>query len=532
MVVIQLLFVLLATKKSVSVGGAKGVDYDEASSALKQDTTDDYCEIASCTTASYGVDSSFAVHYANLDPNNDQGFGTYIEYINRCKSKFSKESCYESEAERLSMNLRQPQSMRNYTALGFKKIEAPKDLTTRLTKFWNDSRNSRHLQDNVIQAPNVNFEHWEDGSTYVNHWTSPTMMMDLDQSLRDLTWDTTKPILEEWSGVELVQSSLYGIRIYKRGAILAPHVDRLPLVLSAVINVAQEGVKEPWPLELIGHDGRAYNVTTRPGEMILYESHSIIHGRPFQFNGESFANVFVHFEPLGFHSGADGSEEESLENLYQRAWKKAMSKCSQEGSDCSRVDLNSKGEFPSYIIPNSEEDRRWRQTQKRSKMSLVDKNWIKSVNAHTVRRDCVFFSQCRFSLTTLSDGTICVIQAASTGDLHAIKAIAGRSQIHASRDLLSTNHSQAENPRLLTKKDNNGWNTLHEAARGGRLSVVKFLVEEQKMKINERTHTGTGGSPLWWAKQSLPSTHEVVKYLEALGAKEIAPDGVEDNKKK
>ena len=85
---------------------------------------------------------------------------------------------------------------------------------------------------------------------------------------------------------------------------------------------------------------------------------------------------------------------------------------------------------------------------------------------------------------------------------------------------------------MLTKKDNNGWNTLHEAARGGRLSVVKFLVEEQKMKINERTHTGTGGSPLWWAKQSLPSTHEVVKYLEALGAKEIAPDGVEDNKKK
>ena len=507
MVMIIPLLLILA-KKPVSVGGAKiaslGVDYDQgfefsqqdtkpAASALQQDELENYrqmaCEIASCTTASYGVDSSFAVHHANLEPGSGPGFGSYVEYVNRCTSKFSKESCYKSEAERLSMNLRQPQSMRNYTELGFKKIQAPKELVTRLTTFWNDSRNSkRHLQKNVVQAPNVNFERWEDGSTYVNHWTCPTMMMDLDQSLRDLTWDITKPILEEWSGVELVQSSLYGIRIYKRGAILAPHVDRLPLVLSAVINVAQEGVKEPWPLEVIGHDGRAYNVTTMPGEMILYESHSIIHGRPFQLNGDNFANVFVHFEPLGGpnRSVADGLEEESLEDLYQRAWRKAMSKCSQAGSDCSRVDLNSKGEFPSYIIPNSEEDRRWRQTHKRSKVSAVDKNWVKSANAHT---------------------------AASSGDLHAIKAIA------------------AENPRLLTQKDNNGWNALHEAARGGRLSVVKFLVEEQKMKIDERTHTGTGGSPLWWAKQSLPSTHEVVKYLEERGAKEIAPDGVDDKKK-
>jgi len=31
--------------------------------------------------------------------------------------------------------------------------------------------------------------------------------------------------------------------------------------------------------------------------MILYESHSVIHGRPFPFQGELYANVFLHFEP-------------------------------------------------------------------------------------------------------------------------------------------------------------------------------------------------------------------------------------------
>lgn len=91
---------------------------------------------------------------------------------------------------------------------------------------------------------------------------------------------------------------MYGIRVYKEGAILAPHVDRLPLVSSAIINVDQD-VDEPWPLEVIGHDGIAHNVTMEPGDMVLYESHSIIHGRPFRLKGRFMANVFIHFEPIG-----------------------------------------------------------------------------------------------------------------------------------------------------------------------------------------------------------------------------------------
>lgn len=32
--------------------------------------------------------------------------------------------------------------------------------------------------------------------------------------------------------------------------------------------------------------------------MVLYESHSVIHGRPFPLVGNYYANVFVHFEPV------------------------------------------------------------------------------------------------------------------------------------------------------------------------------------------------------------------------------------------
>mmetsp|Transcript_16261 Transcript_16261/g.22921 ORF Transcript_16261/g.22921 Transcript_16261/m.22921 type:complete len:112 (-) Transcript_16261:224-559(-) len=33
------------------------------------------------------------------------------------------------------------------------------------------------------------------------------------------------------------------------------------------------------------------------GDLVLYESHSLIHGRPFPLKGKKYANLFVHFEP-------------------------------------------------------------------------------------------------------------------------------------------------------------------------------------------------------------------------------------------
>jgi hypothetical protein len=36
-----------------------------------------------------------------------------------------------------------------------------------------------------------------------------------------------------------------------------------------------------------------------PGDMVLYESHSLIHARPFPLQGRYMANIFIHFEPTG-----------------------------------------------------------------------------------------------------------------------------------------------------------------------------------------------------------------------------------------
>jgi hypothetical protein len=64
-------------------------------------------------------------------------------------------------------------------------------------------------------------------------------------------------------------------------------VDRLPLVSSCIIQVAQD-IDEPWPIEVYDHAGKAYNVTMQPGDMVLYESHTVLHGRPFPMKGRKY----------------------------------------------------------------------------------------------------------------------------------------------------------------------------------------------------------------------------------------------------
>ena len=124
---------------------------------------------------------------------------------------------------------------------------------------------------------------------------------------------------------------------------MSPHVDRLPLVSSAIINVAQD-VDEPWPLEVNGHDGKAYNVTMEPGDMVLYESHSVVHGRPFPLKERFFANVFIHFEPVGHKL----RHEESLD---------------QENTDLSDpsaiYDKATGKRLPPYIVPDSPQAAAW-----------------------------------------------------------------------------------------------------------------------------------------------------------------------------
>ena len=58
------------------------------------------------------------------------------------------------------------------------------------------------------------------------------------------------------------------------------HVDTANThVISAIINVDQD-VDEPWRLLILDHEENEHWITMEPGDMVLYESAKMLHGRP------------------------------------------------------------------------------------------------------------------------------------------------------------------------------------------------------------------------------------------------------------
>ena len=87
-------------------------------------------------------------------------------------------------------------------------------------------------------------------------------------------------------------------RKYNNGSVLRMHVDTVSThVVSAIINVDQE-VEQDWPLLILDHDDVEHSVVMQPGDMVLYESAKLLHGRPDVFLGSHYDNIFIHYQPV------------------------------------------------------------------------------------------------------------------------------------------------------------------------------------------------------------------------------------------
>jgi hypothetical protein len=303
-----------------------------------------------------------------------------------------------------------------------------------------------------------------------------------------------KPILEEWTGKKLRPTSLYGIRVYKRGAILAtrtfenfcvagclycvfmPDVDRLPLVSSCIIQVAQQ-LDEPWPVEVYSHDGKAYNVTMVPGDMTLYESHSVLHGRPFPLNGTMYANVFVHFIPIDHD---EINEHDEALRVQQSKQTKGGLFSKLLGGKSSNIGGHEQDNHDEASLKKhmANAHRKFEGKQEENNEEVVDPN---EDSARTPLH-----------------------AAASLGEMDAVS------------DLLSS----TTGVEMLNVQDANGWTPLHEAIRAGDVAVIKLMVDKG---ADMALKTTKGGTALWWARR-LGSSPELIEFLESVGALEEGED--------
>jgi len=414
----------------------------------------------------YGVDKTFPIHhYLEKGTQYDK---RYRDSLAGCYKKYSQRECDANEQARIEMNLNQPSHQFNYTEIGFKKLRVPDVAWEAIKRFYETNKNA--------EVP----EKWPRGNTYTNSWDVPTYMISFENKnlrggldTKQHIWNTLRPLIEEWTGHKLTETSLYGIRVYKRGAVLATHVDRLPLVSSCIIQVAQD-VDEPWPVEVYDHKGQAHNVTMVPGDMVLYESHTVLHGRPFPLNGSYYANIFVHYIPVDH------------DEMNEKTFNRKMPKTSQGfiASDEKHIGGHEQSNHGDHEI--------------KKHLEAIDKKLEEEITEEEEEEQ----KDDDQEEGSRPSGQSALHVAAADGDLEEVEKILG-------------NHSTD----ILNSKDENDWQAIHEAVRGGHTDIVKYLVS---MGADIGAKTSTGGSVLWWAKRLLEANHPIIQYLSEIGAPEIA----------
>jgi len=177
-----------------------------------------------------------------------------------------------------------------FTSLGFSKGRLPDDMFASIGAFYYNNAHNRVR------------EEWQGKGYYVNWWETDVFFVQVPWRLKSSWQNRLKDLVEAWSGHELEQTDMYGLRRYEENARLLTHVDRVNThAASLIINVAQGNVEEPWPVEIFDHADRLHEVTMEPGDIIYYESASCLHSRSKPLKGSSayYVNLFTHYRPVG-----------------------------------------------------------------------------------------------------------------------------------------------------------------------------------------------------------------------------------------
>lgn len=190
---------------------------------------------------------------------------------------------------RIGLNYVQPQMVRpaSVSNLGFELRRLPTQTYTWL-KRWYDNERTRIEDVESTSGP------------CMNQRVAPSLVTHITPNKKDILNKELKPILQEWyNGPEAIKlTSIYGIRRYTNGSVLRMHVDTANThVVSAIINVDQS-VDKDWPIVILDHDYNEHSVVMKPGDMLLYESAKLLHGRPDVFIGDHYDNIFIHFQPV------------------------------------------------------------------------------------------------------------------------------------------------------------------------------------------------------------------------------------------
>mmetsp|Transcript_18767 Transcript_18767/g.40865 ORF Transcript_18767/g.40865 Transcript_18767/m.40865 type:complete len:517 (-) Transcript_18767:113-1663(-) len=179
---------------------------------------------------------------------------------------------------------------RTCSPLGFKKGRLPDDIFASMGAFYYNNAKYRVR------------EEWSGKGVFVNWWEVDVYFIQIPWKLKGVWQRRLLDLVAAWTGTELEQTDMYGLRRYEEGARLLTHVDRETThAFSLIVNVAQGNLSEPWAVEVHDHAHRLHEVTMQPGDIVYYESAKCLHGRnkPLKGKGAYYVNLFTHYRPVG-----------------------------------------------------------------------------------------------------------------------------------------------------------------------------------------------------------------------------------------
>ena len=180
---------------------------------------------------------------------------------------------------------------RTFSSLGFAKGRLPDDVFANMAAFYYNNRK------NVVN------EEWEGKGVFVNWWETDVKFVAIPWNIKQKWQLRLMELVSEWAGVDVEETSMYGLRQYESGARLLSHVDRLPThAVSLIVNIAQINLASPWPVEVFDHADRLHEVAMDEGDIVYYESAKNLHSRNRPLTckpGEcAFVNLFTHYRPV------------------------------------------------------------------------------------------------------------------------------------------------------------------------------------------------------------------------------------------
>eukprot|EP01084_Bolivina_argentea_P138093 243197_1 len=136
-----------------------------------------------------------------------------------------------STRRRYLNNIRTPQHIPTFTETGFKNMAMPKELCDYLQEYHKESIGKKRK------------EGFPKDGTQINAREISTFMMHIPPDKKMWIGGLLQPMMEEWSGVKLKYSTIYGLREYIKGAVLKTHCDRVEThVVSVILHVHHEPV--------------------------------------------------------------------------------------------------------------------------------------------------------------------------------------------------------------------------------------------------------------------------------------------------